>query len=234
MKIVGILLVMFCLQSCATSIMTKDKYDGFKISLSEELKNKNLKIRTFSWSDAKIFPKGENAFETRLSRSQELATAVQENISLKNHFKNITFNQIIADEIVFEKTKIEDNSKVIDFLMKDLDSSTDHYYIDIYEYHLYLGIYHPYFEFLWLLAHAGSLGLIPYREPIKIEMRANLYGPSKVLLKSFEVKNNAAKWMWSPNIFRDESKSLSDPEFSKMIIDNTLNKVLQETLSAIE
>lgn len=206
--------------------MTKDKFDGFKLNLDEEVKKSKIAVRAFHWSDWEL-----KGIKTKLTTNESFSNIVKETISKENGFKQTSFKQFDVDEYNFEKSSIDDNSKVHEFLMVKVKRTNADYFLDIYTYSHIKGYYHPYLEFFWLLVHAGSIGFVPYWSPERIEVHADLYNSAGKLIKSTSIKNKASKWAWSPNIFREDAKNFYDKGFKSRISHNTLNKVLQETFA---
>lgn len=225
-QILALFISMLLLQSCSTTIMTKDKFDGFKLSLDENLKRSKISVRAFSWSDWEL-----KEVKTKVISNEQFSKIVKETISEENGFKKVIFNNFEVDEYNFEKSQMDDNSKIRNFLMEDILKSKSDYFLDVYTYYHMKGYHHPYLEFFWALIHAGSLGLVPYWSPETIEIRADLYDSTGKLVKSTSIKNDASKWTWSPNVFRKDAKKLYDEDFSNRISKNTLSKVLQETFA---
>jgi len=219
MNIIKIILPLLLLQSCSTTILGHHKYKDFKYQTPESIKSKTATIRPYLMSttfDRDIY----------LSKWEILDDVL---IEKKDQFKKLELKTFLADAYRFRVFESDGKARLQKMLDTDFQASKTELFIDI---HTESKIDSPHINPLravWALVHFLSLGLVPYTANEKVILIADVYDVKGKKIKSSKVVNYVPYWIWSPFMFRKDSKKAWDKELTKQYLGPMVDKLYEKT-----
>ena len=185
-KVLTVLLMFFC-AGCAT-VVTKGQLPlAAPPGARPGHAVKNVTLRVFVRTDNIM----EDNASTTIMMDPELEAELRQEIDAAGEYSVTQFARFETDGFSFENLATDAAKRA----MQPPEFKTD-YFLDLYRYNVVDGYNNPYF--VWTLLHVLSLGIIPIRLPMEVELRAELYDSKRHLVKKLAIKDSASIWSWSP------------------------------------